>query len=790
MGLGLVGVVAQDRPAALQQPLDHRRGAHRRPGFEALQRRLSALGFPDAQRGVDQVGGRGHRDRGQGTRVQLLEMLDRRAGVAQAELELAEREPGLLDCVGELGREGALHGRLGVTTAVGLVAALRGDPRPYREQPGHVVLVAVAGSQLETLVDAGRRRGEPALADLCDHEQRVGADQARHRAAQARVLQPPGRHLARPCIVAHEGVHEGVQDHRAVGVEPRADLDRLVEVLARLGRLPGQDRARSRHHGAREPTVLARCRDRVERGLHLVDDPLDSPALERGEHDPDEDLSRILRREVGDRRAGGPQVVAPLPGRAATAGVAGQHEVHERDVDRIGDVRARALDQRERGVRTAPVLCRLRGQAEPMTAPGGVHAQLRGSLERGRGARLRAPRHGLHAGGLELGGEALVGRLRDQRAVPGAAGRVVHDRAERLVGRFAVGSARRAVDRRAHQRVAERHRAVQSDQPAALGLGEVRAIEAEALGRQLDGGEVAGLVGGGEQQQPPGRLGQAGDAGAERLFHSRAHGRRAEDRLGTGQLVLAQRGRQLEQRERIAARRRHEARQDVGRRHPVEPIGEESVGVVVAERLQGELGDAGRREGPEVPLAHGHDHGDRLSLESARGEHERLGRGTIQPLRVVDAAEQRTLLAGLGEQAEQAERDEEAVLDALGGQAEGTLHRGRLRRGQAVDQIETRADELVHARERQLVLGLDADAAQHAHVGRLALGVLEQRGLADARLPAQDHDRTAFVARALKQRVQFALLSLSAHQHVGGDRNRGPQSRTRGLPDSSEPDRP
>ena len=80
----------------------------------------------------------------------------------------------------------------------------------------------------------------------------------------------------------------------------------------------------------------------------------------------------------------------------------------------------------------------------------------------------------------------------------------------------------------------------------------------------------------------------------------------------------------------------------------------------------------------------------------------------------------------------------------------------------------------MHTGERQLVLGLDPDAAQDLHVGRALGGVAEQRRLADARLAAQHERRAALVACALQQRIEGAPLGLTPHEHrmpilVGAD---------------------
>ena len=156
---------------------------------------------------------------------------------------------------------------------------------------------------------------------------------------------------------------------------------------------------------------------------------------------------------------------------------------------------------------------------------------------------------------------------------------------------------------------------------------------------------------------------------------------------------------------------------------------------------------------------------DPLGLEAARGEQECFSRWGVEPLCVVDAAERRTLLAGLGQQAQQRERDQEAVRDCICAEPKRAPQRSGLRCRKTIDELDGAPHELVHPRERQLVLGLDPDAAQHVHVLCLLGGVFEQRRLADSGLPAYDEDRAAILSRAPQKRVEPAPLGVSTDQH-------------------------
>ena len=60
-------------------------------------------------------------------------------------------------------------------------------------------------------------------------------------------------------------------------------------------------------------------------------------------------------------------------------------------------------------------------------------------------------------------------------------------------------------------------------------------------------------------------------------------------------------------------------------------------------------------------LTHREHQRDRLGQEAPRDERQRLRRGPVEPLGVVDQADERLLLGHLGQQAEHRQTDEEAV---------------------------------------------------------------------------------------------------------------------------------
>ena len=78
--------------------------------------------------------------------------------------------------------------------------------------------------------------------------------------------------------------------------------------------------------------------------------------------------------------------------------------------------------------------------------------------------------------------------------------------------------------------------------------------------------------------------------------------------------------------------------------------------------------------------------------------------------------------------------------------------------------------------ERQLHLGLDAGDPRDAEAGRLPRAVVQERRLADARLPADDQDRALAAADVLQQPVERLALAGSAQQHRRTAPGHGPAS--------------
>src|SRR5262245_61150237 len=149
------------------------------------------------------------------------------------------------------------------------------------------------------------------------------------------------------------------------------------------------------------------------------------------------------------------------------------------------------------------------------------------------------------------------------------------------------------------------------------------------------------------------------------------------------------------------------------------------------ETLEGEGGNISGVEGPDVVLAHAEEHHDPLGVEATRDEQKGLGRCDVEPLRVVDDAENGAAVGKLREQRQASGKDEKALVRSAGLEPERDSNRGRLRSGKQVDLSNRGADELMQTRERELRFGLDRTRRQDLHVAGALAGVVQQGRLAD-----------------------------------------------------------
>ena len=98
------------------------------------------------------------------------------------------------------------------------------------------------------------------------------------------------------------------------------------------------------------------------------------------------------------------------------------------------------------------------------------------------------------------------------------------------------------------------------------------------------------------------------------------------------------------------------------------------------------------------------------------------------------------------------------------GEAERRAERLALRRREVTQRRQERDKQLVHRGETQLHLGLDPGYPRYLHATRPVHRIVQQHGLADPRLPAQDERPAVALARGADQQIERSLLFIAINQ--------------------------
>ena len=282
---------------------------------------------------------------------------------------------------------------------------------------------------------------------------------------------------------------------------------------------------------------------------------------------------------------------------------------------------------------------------------------------------------------LQFAGYGLVGPVGRTSAMPRPAIRV-----QPRVGRVgegpmdlaSLGCGRGPVGGRTDERMTEPHARADLDQACRLGRSRRLGPDAELLGRAPQQRHVADRLRRRQQQQAPG-LGRERrqlpyeallDTAGQRHLHGQPESARDRDRLPPA--------RQLEQRERVAAGLAEDPVPNPRVERPGDRRVQQPAGVVGDQALDHEL-----RQSLELVLVAGlaqREHQSHpLRQQASRHERECLHGHLVEPLRVVDDADQRLLLGGVGQQAQDGQADQEAIRRRAGAQAERRVQRVALR---------------------------------------------------------------------------------------------------------------
>ena len=293
-----------------------------------------------------------------------------------------------------------------------------------------------------------------------------------------------------------------------------------------------------------------------------------------------------------------------------------------------------------------------------------------------------------------------------------------------------------------------------------LGLGRRQGLRAdpERVGRAPHECRVAGRIGCRQQHQTPGRLGQPLESPHVAVLDTQRQVPCVGKREPPGQLCSRQAPRQIQERERIAARLGDNPIANELIESPRDDGGEQGSGVRLAESLEHQFRQADQLA-LLARLPHGEDDRHRFCQQPSRDESKHLRRGAVEPLRVIDDTEQLLLLGDFRKQAERGQGDEEPIGGRAGRQAERGAQCVALRCRETTEPGEHRGAQLMQSRERQLHLRLDGHAPGNAKTRRLADAVAQKRGLAHTRLATNDEHCALALADVLEQPVQRSPLA-------------------------------
>ena len=400
----------------------------------------------------------------------------------------------------------------------------------------------------------------------------------------------------------------------------------------------------------------------------------------------------------------------------------------------------RRREHRLRRLGRARVQLRVRGCQRPRSPQPRIGSQLGRSLQERRGGRDAAPTLRSAGRALQIAGHRLVepgGRVRAMPCAPIGIRAGIGHLGQRAVDGLALGPRRRCVDRRADQGMPEAHPGPELEQLRCLRRAGRVGADAELLGRAPEERDVTGRLGCRDEEQLP-RVGRKRlEAAPEAPLDPPRQWATVRQPEPSRQFGRRQATRQLQQCEGVAARFRQDAVADARVHRPADPGRQDRACVVVAEPLDAELRQA--RELVRVArLADREHHGDPLGQQPPRDERERLPGGSVEPLRVVDHARERRFLRLVGQQAQDCERHPEVIRGAAVLEPERLAQRVPLWTRKSAYLAEHRTAQLMQAGERELHLGLHSRGSNDAAAGCVLHQVLQQRGLADARLAAQD----------------------------------------------------
>ena len=260
-----------------------------------------------------------------------------------------------------------------------------------------------------------------------------------------------------------------------------------------------------------------------------------------------------------------------------------------------------------------------------------------------------------------------------------------------------------------------------------------------AVGRDRpDEAQIAGAVQGGQQQQFADRGGKRLRAGGKDALQPVAEGQRHREGPGDGARQVAERDRELEQRERVPEGRVEQLPSHPGRQHRV-ALGHQLRCRLVRQRRHQRDRQVSLLEEVRLPGPAGRQQADRQPGETAgdHAEHERAG--AVQPRQVVDDEQQRLFLGRLLQERQDRGGDQELRWRRPHAQVKRHVQGPGEHGAELRHLVEAREEELVQGGIGDVRLELRSGRPEQpdAGVGGEGDGNAEQRGLSDAGIARQ-----------------------------------------------------
>ena len=196
---------------------------------------------------------------------------------------------------------------------------------------------------------------------------------------------------------------------------------------------------------------------------------------------------------------------------------------------------------------------------------------------------------------------------------------------------------------------------------------------------------IADRLGRRDQQHTPRDVGERLDPTDEALLDSSGEPLRFDEAEAARQLPCCQAPRELEQRQRITACLSDDPVSDPLIEFEPHRRAQQRAGILIPHAIHLQLGHVQKLL---AGLARGEHDRHRLRQQATCDERQGQRRRVIQPLRVIDHTQQRTLLGHLREQTQRRQPDAEPIRGFAGGQAEHDLHGLSLRRRKPLEPVE------------------------------------------------------------------------------------------------------